>query len=382
MPRMVGPTVMSAAPHVVHVIDSLGVGGTENGLVNLVGALAGDFRHTIVCMTQSGPLADRLLPDVPVHVIGKRPGVDRRALFRLTVLLRRLRPDIVHSRNWGAFDAVLAGWLARVPVAIHGEHGREISDPHGLRRRRNALRRLCAPMVDRFVAVSDDLTRWLISTVGVPRRKVVTIHNGVDVERFAAAAREDGRRTLGVAPESVAVGTVGRLDPVKDQATLLEAFAVVASEHRHATLHIIGDGPCRDALHEQAHRLGLNARVAFLGERRDVATLLSGFDVFVLPSIAEGISNTILEAMAAGLPIVATRTGGNPELVEDRVSGTLVPVGDHRRLAAALSAYTADPHLRALHGKAARQRAMEEFALDRMAVRYRNLYRTLVTGRT
>ncbi|MEX2222035.1 MAG: glycosyltransferase, partial [Candidatus Rokuibacteriota bacterium] len=128
--------------HVVHVLDSLQVGGTENGAANLIRALDGDdLRHTVVAMTISGPVADRLPRGVAVHCLGKRPGWDLRTVARLVALLRRLRPDVVHSRNWGAFDAVPAARLARVPVVIHGEHGREASDPGGLNARRNRLRR-------------------------------------------------------------------------------------------------------------------------------------------------------------------------------------------------------------------------------------------------
>ena len=367
-------------PHVVHVIHSLAVGGTENGLVNLIGALAGELRHTVVAMTVAGPLAARLPGDVEVIALDKRAGLDPGAVLRLARLLRRLRPDIVHSRNWGAFDAVVAAALARVPAVIHGEHGREVSDPQGLNPRRNRLRRWAAPFTSRFVAVSLDLARWLTGTVGVPAAKVVTIHNGVDPRRFGDEDRAAARRGLGVAGDTVVVGTVGRLDPVKDQAGLLDAYAALPSTDGRHTLVIVGDGPCRATLEARAARPDLAGRVRLLGERDDVARLLAGFDIFTLPSIAEGISNTVLEAMASGLPVIATRTGGNGELVEDGVTGRLVPVGDRSALAAALAGYLADPHLRQLHGKVGRQRAIDEFSLDRMTSRYRELYRAVAIG--
>lgn len=172
--------------HVAHVLHALAVGGTENGLANLLRGLPpGHFRHSVVSMTGTGAMAERLPRDVAVWSIGKRPGVDLRAFGRLTRLLWRLRPDIVHSRNWAALDAVPAARLARVPFVVHGEHGRGIADPHGLNPRRNRLRRLLSPLVDRFVTVSFDLRRWLIEVVGIPHRKVITIHNGVDTARFS-----------------------------------------------------------------------------------------------------------------------------------------------------------------------------------------------------
>ncbi len=363
-----------AVPHVVHVIESLRVGGTEQGVVNVIDALAGDFRHTVVCVTASGALASRLPRGVAVHALGKRPGLDARALVRLARLLRRLRPDVVHSRNWGALDAVPAAWLARVPVRIHGEHGREASDPHGLDRRRNRIRRLLAPLLDRVVAVSADLERWLVEIVGLPPHKVRLIHNGVDVRRFSDDGRETGRRALGLSPDGLVVGTVGRLDPVKDQMSLLEAFASLPAGPSGPALVIVGDGPSRATIEARASRPDLAGRVHLLGERSDVPSLLRALDVFVLPSLAEGISNTVLEAMATGLPVVATRTGGNPEIVDDTVTGALVPVGDRAALAEALAAYLTDPHLRALHGKNGRRRAQEAFSLERMARSYQALY--------
>jgi sugar transferase (PEP-CTERM/EpsH1 system associated) len=363
--------------HVVHVIDSLQVGGTENGLVNLVGCLAGDFRHTVVAMTAGGPLAARLPAETALVVLGKRPGLDLRALGRLVGHFRRLRPDIVHSRNWGALDAVPAARIARSPIVVHGEHGREVTDPEGLNRRRNRIRRWLAPMIDRYVTVSLDLGRWLTQTVGIERGKVMTIHNGVDLRRFGDADREAGRAALGVDRDTVVLGTVGRLDPVKDQARLLEAYARIPAEAGRHCLVLVGDGPCRRDLEARAAQPDLRGRVHLLGERRDVPCLLAGFDVFALPSIAEGISNTVLEAMASGLPLVATRTGGNPELVEDGVTGRLVPVGDTAALTEALTGYVREGHLRAMHGKAGRQRAVDHFSLERMAERYRDLYANL-----
>ncbi len=366
--------------HVVHVLHSLSVGGTENGVVNLINSLNGSFTHTVVSMTDVGPLAGRLPAGVAVHSLGKRPGIDVQVIVRLARLLRKLAPDLVHSRNWAAFDAILAARFARVPALIHGEHGRDASDPNGLNGKRNLLRRLLAPLVNRFVTVSYDLRRWLVETVGVPARKILTIHNGVDTARFCDGGWETGRRALGLSQDRLVIGTVGRLDPVKDQAGLLRAFTRVQEKHPEVLLAIVGDGPCRAELHALTAELGLSSRVRFLGERTDVPLLLKGMDLFVLPSIAEGISNTILEAMATGLPIVATRTGGNPELVEDGVTGMLAPVGDPQALAAALAAYVNNPQLRALQGRAGRQRAVDEFGLERMTGKYRDLYLSLLDG--
>lgn len=366
--------------HVVHVLHSLEVGGTENGVVNLINGAANGFRHTVISMTVSGPLRDRLPADTAVYCLGKRPTLDLRTTLGLARLLRRLKPEIVHSRNWASFDAILAGKLARVPRILHGEHGRGADDPEGTNAKRNRLRRMFSPWVDRFITVSFDLRRWLIETVRIPAKKVVTIHNGVDTNRFSVHGRDEGRRKLEIPDGWAVVGTVGRLDPVKDQMGLLEAFAHIDREKLRAMLVIVGDGPCRAELEARASEPDLRGRVRLTGEQKDVSSLLQGMDVFVLPSIAEGISNTILEAMSTGLPVIATRTGGNPELVEDGVTGSLVPVRDPRTLARALEHYLGDSPMRRRRGEAGRERVEERFSLARMTTAYRSLYEE-VAGR-
>lgn len=364
-------------PIVAHVVRSLATGGLENGVVNLVNATAERFQHVVVCMTTAGSFRARLAPGIDVVCLDKQPGREIQTLVRLARLLRRLRPAIVHSRNWPTIDAVIAARLAGVRVVLHGEHGREAADPNGRDARRNRARRALRPLITTFVAVSEDLRRWLIDDVRIPARKVVTIHNGVDLARFSGRERAAARAGLGLEPDTVAIGTVGRLDPVKDQARLVHAFAALAPRRPEVALVIAGDGPCRLTLERMVADLELQDRVRLLGDRRDIPAILAALDVFVLPSIAEGISNTILEAMATGLPVVATAVGGNPELVKPGISGMLVPVSDPIALAAAIENYVDDGHLRDLHGKGGRQRATERFSLGRMADAYTHLYGAL-----
>ena len=367
-------------PVLAHVIHSLGTGGLENGVVNLVNGSGPDFRHVVVCAASDGAFRTRLRSDVEVVVVG-REGGNARQIVRLTRVLRRLAPAISHSRNWPTIDAVIAAKLAGVRRVVHGEHGREFADPNGRNRRRNRVRRLLAPAIDRFVTVSHDLRRWLVDEVGIAAAKVVRIVNGVDTDRFAPRDRDAIRARLGIAADALVIGTVGRLDPVKDHHGLLRACRRLASAHPDLAVVIAGDGPCRGDLARLVATLGLEGRVHLVGERRDVPDVLAALDVFVLPSIAEGISNTILEAMATGLPIVATAVGGNPELVDDGAHGALVPAGDVDRLASAIGGYLADGHLATVHGKASRERALVEFGLDRMVAEYTRLYTTLAGGR-
>ena len=367
-----------ARPIIAHVVKSLATGGLENGVVNLVNATHESFEHVIVCLTTSGPLESRLRAGVRVVTLNKQAGREIVSLAKLARTLRQLRPDVVHSRNWPTIDTVIAARLARVPVVVHGEHGREADDPDGRNAGRNRVRRLLHPFLNRFICVSHDLRRWLIEQVRIPASKVVTIHNGVDVTRFTGADRDAARADLGLDASDVVVGTVGRLDPVKGHAYLVQAFADVARRHPESRLVVTGDGPLRGELDHLVDTLGLRDRTRLLGERRDVPAILAALDVFVLPSVAEGISNTLLEAMATGLPVVVTRVGGNPELIQAETIGLLVPARQPASLAAAIARYVDDPHLRQLDGKNARQRAVERFSLARMADNYTAVYAGLL----
>ena len=367
-------------PHIVHVVYWLRVAGLENGVVNLINDLHDGFRHTVLCIADIGPLAARLPSDVRVVDLSKEFKRDRLFVWRLSIVLRRLKPDIVHSRNWAAIEAVVAAWLAGVPIRIHGEHGRTASDPMGQNSRRKIIRRLISPLVDCFVTVSDDLRRWMTTEVMVPAHKVVRIHNGVNIERFSDGGFDAGRRALGLAKDDVVIGAVGRLDPVKDHMTLLEAFARIKNTH-HCQLVIIGEGVLRPILEARIAQEDLRGRVRLLGERSNLSELLKGLNIYVISSIAEGISNTVLEAMATGLPIVATQAGGNSELVEQGLNGMLVPVGDANALAHALAMYLGDSALRTQHGLASRRRAIENFSLQGMGAQYKDLYLSLLARR-
>jgi glycosyltransferase involved in cell wall biosynthesis len=202
----------------------------------------------------------------------------------------------------------------------------------------------------------------------------------VDTQRFAPAGRQAARAALGLGPEHVVIGTVGRLDPVKDQVGLLKAFSQLPDDSRTLLL-IVGDGPCRQDLEAAVDALGLRERVRLLGERNDVPAVLSAMDVFVLCSVGEGISNTILEAMATGLPVVATRVGGNPELVTDGSTGFLVEARSPAALATSLRRYLDDPTLLAKQGRAARDHTEAEFSLERMVGAYERLYGRLLDER-
>jgi sugar transferase (PEP-CTERM/EpsH1 system associated) len=371
-----------APPLVVHVIYALGTGGLENGLVNLINRSPPDrYRHAIICLTTSGDFAARLTARaVPIVSLHKRPGHDLGVYWRLWRELRRLRPSILHTRNIAALEMQLVGLLLPGLRHVHGEHGRDIYDLDGSNRRYRRLRRWIAPAVDRFITVSRDLHQWLTETVGIDANKVTHIYNGVDHALFEP--RKDNRPDLFpeafLGPAACVIGTVGRLAEVKDQATLLRAVHALIERRperrQHVRVLVVGDGPLRGQLGELAHELGIADNVWLAGDRSDVPRLLRTMDLFVLPSLAEGISNTVLEAMASGLPVVATRTGGNPELVEAGVTGELFPVGDHGRLAEILLRMIDEPTQARAMGEAGRRRVVEQFNWQRTVDGYLAVY--------
>jgi sugar transferase (PEP-CTERM/EpsH1 system associated) len=361
-------------PLIAHVIYRLDFGGLENGLVNLVNRLPRDrYRHAIVCLAGFNPVFRARIqnPDVDVISLDKRPGKDLVAYLRLWRLLHRLRPAIVHTRNLGTVDLQWMAWVAGVPHRVHGEHGWEASDPRGLDPKGLRIRRACRPVIQRYVPMSQDIARWLEQHVGVEAGRIRQLYSGVDTEKFAP--------TIGVrGTASFTLGTVGRLDPVKNHAALLTAFARLAHRLPILRLTIVGDGPLKATLEAQAACFGLTDRITFSGARSDTPGLMRSFDVFVLPSLNEGISNTILEAMATGLPVVAGRVGGNPELVVDGVTGRLYEPDVPNALEEALLPYLTDPALREVHGRAARDRVVHNFSLEAMVRRYLDLYDELL----
>jgi sugar transferase (PEP-CTERM/EpsH1 system associated) len=366
---------------IAHVIYRLDYGGLENGLVNLINGLpAGRFRHAIVCIRDYTDFRRRVGFDVDVRRLDKRDGQDWNLYARLWRAFRELRPDIVHTRNLAALEAQLPALFAGVRRRIHGEHGRDVHDLDNTRTKYRWMRRAVSPLVHHYTAVSRELTDYLVAEVGIAERKVTRICNGVDGGRFAPGASD--RSCLRGAPFDgrgrFIVGTIGRMQPVKDQLTLARAFMrLVGSTERGAErlgLVLIGDGPLREQVGSELARAGMAGLAWLPGARSDTPELLRAFDVFVLPSLAEGISNTILEAMATGLPVVATNVGGNAELVRDGVNGTLVPRSDPAAMASAIERYRADPARAAAHGKASRERVEEEFDLPQMIERYRELY--------
>lgn len=369
-------------PRVLHIVHRFDTGGLENGLANLINHMPGDaYRHAVLALTEVTDFRRRVQrDDVEFIALGKPPGHGFKVYPRLWRLLRQMKPQVVHTRNLGPLEMQVAAALAAVPLRVHGEHGRELDDLDGSNRHLQRVRRLYSPFVHRWVALSRDLESYLAGRVGVPGRRIAQIYNGVDAERFHPAP--GGPAPLDGCPFTAAdhwlVGTVGRMQSVKHQTLLAHAF-VRALERAPALrerlrLVMVGDGPLRAEVLALLQQAGV-ADLAWLpGERHDVPAVMRALQCFVLPSLAEGISNTILEAMASGLPVVATRVGGNAELVDDGRTGWVVPSDDVEAMAGRMVALAQDPEAAARMGRAGRADVEARFSMQAMVGAYRRLY--------
>jgi sugar transferase (PEP-CTERM/EpsH1 system associated) len=376
-------------PLVVHLIYRLDFGGLETLLVDCINHMPPErYRHAIVCLTDYTAFADKITrPGVELYALHKPPGLGLGIHVKLFKLLRALRPAILHTYNFACAEYAVPAWAAGVPVRIHAEHGRDASDPQGLNRKHNFLRRALVPWIDRYVPVSHDLARWLQNVVNIPAAKSQLIMNGVDTVRFAPNLPAATMPWAG-ADKPFVIGTVGRLQDVKDQATLIEAFALLcaarpaAQESKGLRLAVVGDGPLRARLEQKAQDAGVADLVWFAGARNDIPQLMRSFDLFALSSIAEGTPVTLLEAMACGVPVVATAVGGIPEVVQDGVNGALVPASNAQALAEALGRYADDRVRVSAHGAAAREKIEHHYSVAAMVGAYTALYDQLCNSKT
>jgi sugar transferase (PEP-CTERM/EpsH1 system associated) len=357
--------------HVGHVLLSLRPGGLENGVVNVINGLdRREFLSSVCCLQSSGEFAGRITDErCRILEFGLQPGNDPRLVWRLARAFRNLRLDIVHTRNAEAFFyGALAAKLARVPALVHSEHGRVFPEKW----HRALLQRWLLRSASCAFAVSRQLADQLVIQLGVPPGTFRVIYNGVETRKFAA--REPSKRHD---PNGeVVIGSVGRLVAVKNYRLLLQAVVRLPQGMRWR-LVLIGEGPERDELERTAEQLGVGARVSFLGHREDVAELLGDLDLFVLPSISEGMSNTLLEAMAAGVAVIASDVGGNREIIESGRSGLLFAPGDPQAAAQAIQQLAADAQLRGRLASAGLQRATTTFGLRAMLSAYEDLYRSV-----
>ncbi len=379
-------------PLIVHIVYALGTGGLENGLVHIINATPPErYRHAIVCLTRAEPFARRIQqPGVQVFQLGMDEHGKRAAYWQLWRLLWRLRPAIVHSRNLAALEAQWVSLLVPRVKRVHGEHGRDISDLDGSNWKYRAFRRFMRLFITRYIAVSKDLARWLEEAIGVNPSRLQQIYNGVDLKRFTPQSKALGADQIPPgfpsADQRLVIGTVGRLAEVKDQSLILQAVANLLQQRpelgKTLRVVIVGEGVMRERLARRARELGIVDLVWMPGDRDDIPEFLGMFDVFVLPSLGEGISNTLLEAMATGLPAIATRVGGTPEIVDSSVNGELFPVGDVEALSRLLSDVVDNPERWQEMGRGARLYVEQNFSWPKAVAAYLGVYDSVLGNKS
>jgi glycosyltransferase involved in cell wall biosynthesis len=366
----------------------MSIGGAQRHLVEVLRRLdRRRFAPLLCCLSTDRGDAFDLLDEVralgvPVLDAGLRDTRNAlasphtlRQVIRIAAELRRRRVQVVHSylfhANW---FGTLAGRLAGAPVVIVSKRSMDVYP----RARERWACRLSNRLAHRVTAVAEAVREHVHREEGCPREKVVVIPNGVNADQFGTAASSTAQEVLGAGGDGKVVGTITRLVWKRGHEELLEAAALVAEREPGARLLVVGDGPLRPTLEQKVKERGLEGCVRFLGAVPRAARLLPHFDVFVLSSVWEGMSNGLLEAMAAGRPVVATRVGGNPEVVVDGESGLLVPPRDPQAMADAVLRLLREPELACRMGEAARRRVEAEFTLPGMVRRMERLYEELL----
>jgi sugar transferase (PEP-CTERM/EpsH1 system associated) len=358
---------------VFHLIYRFDVGGLESVLANLINTLPTEnFKHVIVSLTNSSvQMKSRIhVENVEFIDLHKQSGNDPKIHFTLWKLFRQYHPQILHSYNIAALEYQFIAFLAGVPSRIHAEHGRDIFDLDGSNKKYQIFRRVLNPFIHYWIPVSQELASWLKQTVKIPEAKIKLIYNGIDLNLYKPVVR--AQKVV------FTVGTVGRAVPVKNQLMLIQAVELLLKQHPHLQnklrLIIVGDGELLPKLHAYIDENQLQDNIELLGERNDIYDILKTLDLFVLPSLAEGIALTLLEAMASGLPIIATNVGGNPELIESGVNGQLIPSENTKALADSILYYVNNFPCCEKQGIASRKKVETYFNLQAMTKNYFDIY--------
>jgi len=371
---------------IMHVLDRLDIGGTEKAVMKVVRGLGPEtFEHYICVLRGAAAASGEWASGVTVLQAGQEGGsAFQFNVPRLVRMIKKIRPVIVHSRNWGGIEATVAARLAGVPVIVHSEHGYELEMASGLPLRRRVLRHMAYRAASAVAVVTNDLRQYHAAQAWWEPEAISVLYNGVDGQEFAPkqASRDAVRRQYEIPMDAPVVGAVGRMTPLKDFSTLLKAAEVLVPGVPNLHVLLVGAGPELASLKNYAAcSPQLARRVVFAGKVEQVDDLLNAMDIFVLPSLMEGMSNTLLEAMAVGLPVVATRVGGNPEIIPEGACGYLFQTRDVTELVSQLKKLLDDRRLRTEFGMAAREHVLRHFSLEKMLGRYRDLYLGLAMRR-
>jgi sugar transferase (PEP-CTERM/EpsH1 system associated) len=361
----------------MHVLNRWATGGTETVVSRITQRLGDGFEHVICSVHKPDNEAPPCAPSVKLLSLERQTGSRNLILLELVKIMRREKPDVVHSRNWGTIEAILAGKLVGIPAVIHSEHGRNIDTMNSLPWRQRYFRSLCYAFADELFAVSDELKEFYLTQLGRAATRMRVLENGIDVDvcRPDSASRQAIRDRLRLSEDTVLIGSVGRFDPIKSLDTLLLAADQLLAAGGDIRVILIGDGPERSMIEgiiRGSARLAGNTVLP--GHVSNVNEWLTAFDIFVLPSLSEGSSNTLLEAMASQVACVASSVGGNTSVLHNGASGRLFFPGDVVGLTSILSGLVANSNYRHDLARGARIRVEQRYSMQRMLNDYRHLY--------
>ncbi|WP_291994913.1 glycosyltransferase [Candidatus Accumulibacter sp. ACC003] len=365
---------------VLHVVHSLAVGGLENGVVNLVNGLPlSRFEQAVCCLDLRGDMSARIVRETCIWDLFRRRH-DLTVPVKLARIVREWRPHLVHCRNWNTWlDTVIACALSGIgPSLVWSFHG--FADMGKFPLRRRFASRILARRSDRLLAVCRNTADQYAGLTGISPARFEILHNGVDCDRFRPTAdRHALRRELQLPEHELIVATVANLTIIKNHASLLRAASRICSgSDRQVRFLFFGDGPERARLLALSRELGIAERIILYGTTQQIDKYLPAVDLFVLPSRNEGLSNAILEAMACGVPVVATEVGGNSDLVSVGRTGYLCPPDDVNSLAGAMDSLLSDESMRSSMGYNSRQDALARFSLSTMLARYGDFYESCI----
>ncbi len=356
---------------VMQVTWSLVAGGSEMYALTIASNLDRDRYRSMLCAVDQGGALEGEIKEagIPYQIMNRRPGLDFKLMWRLYKLFRKARVEVVQTHHFNQlFYSALGARLSGARI-IHTEHSIECFK----RRRLRVALRILSLFCDKVIAIGRDGAEVLREQVGIPSDKLEIIRAGVDTSAFSES-KSEARRALALGETDRVVTIVARLFPEKNHRLLLEAFAEVTRRMENAKLLVVGEGVERDSIQKEISRLGLDRNVQMLGVRRDVARILAASDVFVLSSDREGLPIAVLEAMSAGLPVVASSVGDLPSVVRDKETGLLFPPKDARALARALIEVLSDPERAARMGARGQRLASENYGLRSMIGRFETIY--------
>jgi glycosyltransferase involved in cell wall biosynthesis len=366
---------MSKPVKILHVVFSLEPGGMENGVVNVAGALKpAEFDVHVCCLERPGAFVERLPEPNKVYVLHKPRGFHFSAVLKLTKLIRQLKPDVLHSHNLGPlmYSGLASGFGTLAPI-LHGEHSLLTDDECTPRRVRQ--RRIFYRACKKVHTVSDGLREQLLN-LGLPSERIVALLNGVDTVRFSPGDKGAARRELKLPENGLMLGVVGRFGPFKRHAMLINAFEKLAQQHPDIHLLVVGgSGPEKDKIYQQAQSSTAKDRIHLAGFQNNLPPFYRAMDVLVVPSINEGLSNAVLEAMACGVPVLANNTCGNGEVIRSSDEGIVTDLNSEEKLRCELERVIAERSRLAAMGTRARESVIKSFSIDTMVYNYQRLYR-------